>query len=242
VNAAAQSSGSSASVCPFVALAEDRNRRADEPDQGNRCYAEPAPRQRDLAYQADYCYSRDFSSCSVFLAWAARNAAEPAYVTDAAQRAWGSGIAAPDDGADAVPEDPAAALTPEGGLFGPPDDGEVDAAGKTGSEQIDWVSASAWADAPWDEQAEVEAEELASIEAEQADVDKFDELDGRTPSRARKRPPDPRCRLPCPCAGAARGSVPSGHAGQGSGSTLTHSITSRWSSAITASPRRFSSA
>ena len=39
---------------------------------------------------------RGSPSCSVFLAWAARNAAEPAYVSQAAQRAWGSGVAMPE--------------------------------------------------------------------------------------------------------------------------------------------------
>ena len=82
-------------VCPFVALAEDRDRRADAPDEGNRCYAERAPRRRDLAHQAEYCYTTQFAACSVFLAWAARSAAEPAFVSQAAQRAWGSGVSGP---------------------------------------------------------------------------------------------------------------------------------------------------
>ena len=64
MNDVAQPTGSGPAVCPFVALAEDRNRRADGPDQRNRCYAEPAPRLRDLAYQAEYCYAPGFSSCS----------------------------------------------------------------------------------------------------------------------------------------------------------------------------------
>ena len=58
-----------------------------------------------MVYQSDYCYSPDFARCSVFLAWAARNAAEPAYVTEAAQKAWGSGITAPEG-------EPAAAVEP----------------------------------------------------------------------------------------------------------------------------------
>ena len=172
-----------------MALAEDRNRRADAPDKGNRCYAEPAPRQRDLAYQADFCYSKGFSSCSVFLAWAARNAAEPAYVTEAAQRAWGSGIAAPegetratDLDSDAAEGDVQAEPTPDGGLFGPPDSGEAGDGGKSGSESLDWVSASAWADAPWDERAEVEADELAAIEElEPADGEAEDGEDDSEP-------------------------------------------------------------
>jgi nucleoid-associated protein YgaU len=164
-----------------VALAEDRDRRADAPDESNRCYAERAPRRRDLVYQSDFCYSPDFARCSVFLGWAQRNAAEPAYVTEAAQKAWGSGIAAPEDAltrptagdtpsaaADGTTVDPDAAAslpspTPEGGLFGPAEPSET---GAQADGQLDWVSASAWAEAPWDERAEVEADELEELEAE----------------------------------------------------------------------------
>jgi len=156
-----------------VALAEDRNRRADEPDQGNRCYAEPAPRQRDLGYQAEYCYSQAFSGCAVFLAWAARNAAEPAYVSDAAQRAWGSGIAAPENGVGIASD-------ADGGDTAGASDAEA-----SGSEQLDWVSASAWAEAPWDERAEAEAEELALLEAEgslEAEEDELEDDESEEPA------------------------------------------------------------
>ncbi len=170
-------------VCPFVALAEDRDRRADAPDEGNRCYAEKAPRRRDLAHQAEYCYTTQFASCSVFLAWAARNAAEPAYVSQVAQRAWGSGVAMPDagpardagsvreaggtdptqpwQGGDGGSGSPAGVgpqgvesmmPTPEGGLFGLPDPAEASSS-RPPSELLDWVSASAWAEAPWDPDA-----------------------------------------------------------------------------------------
>jgi hypothetical protein len=163
-----------------VALAEDRDRRADGPAEGNRCYAERAPRRRDLVYQADYCYSPRFASCSVFLAWAARNAAEPAYVTDAARKAWGSGIAMPEDGsppipglgdeggrgsADATPEEPGLVLpspTPEGGLFGPVDPSER--ARRPATDDFDWVPASAWVEAP-DHGPGAEADELEALAA-----------------------------------------------------------------------------
>lgn len=169
-------------VCPFVALAEDRDRRADAPDERNRCYAERAPRRRDLAYQAEYCYSTGFASCSVFLAWAARNAAEPAYVAEAARSAWASGIAAPEDGGapeeagaspfawGATAEDPSAPPGPPaqgGGSFGPSD---IEAERVTAADEQDWVSASAWAVAPWDPLAEAEAEELETLSIEEADV------------------------------------------------------------------------
>jgi LysM repeat protein len=132
-----------------------------------------------MVYQSDYCYSPDFARCSVFLAWAARNAAEPAYVTEAAQKAWGSGITAPEGEPAAAVEpetDPAdeAALpepTPEGGLFGPSASATSD---ESPAEQLDWVSASAWAEAPWDERAEMEAEELAVLETEAPEADDAD--------------------------------------------------------------------
>ena len=39
--------------------------------------------------------------------------------------------------------------TPEGGLFGPPEPG-LTGTSRPPSELLDWVSASAWAEAPWD--------------------------------------------------------------------------------------------
>lgn len=186
-----------------MALAEDRDRRADTPDDRNRCYAERAPRRRDLAYQADYCYSRQFAACSVFLAWAARNAAEPAHVTEDARRAWASGIAAPEDEPRVPPsvEEALPPSTPEGGLFGPPDPAESEQVRH--SEQLDWISASAWAEVPWDEHAELEAEELETLlddaEEEPAEDDPepaAESLQGpkvpaALPMRRRKRPQAP---------------------------------------------------
>jgi len=199
--------GTGPSVCPFVALAEDRDRRADTPDEGNRCYAEPAPRQRDMVYQSDFCYSSGFSACSVFLAWAARNAAEPAYVTEAAQKAWGSGIATPEASDEASMEPPAGdeavpAPTPEGGLFGPADPAEAEETGR--AEHLDWVSASAWSEAPWDERAEMEADELEAIadedpeeeaepeeEVPEEEATQAPKVPAAVPIRRRKRPQRP---------------------------------------------------
>jgi hypothetical protein len=194
VTAAGSSPRAGPSVCPFVALAEDRDRRADAPDERNRCYAERAPRRRDLSYQAEYCYSPGFASCSIFLAWAARNAAEPAYVTDAARAAWASGIAVPEgsgtpderarsrfawgtgdqqeagQSADVAPPDGwgggAADSGPEDGFFGPV---EQPAVHGVAAEEHDWISASAWAAAPWDPLAEAEAEELESLPIDDVD-------------------------------------------------------------------------
>ncbi len=176
------------SVCPFVALAEDRDRRADAPAEGNRCYAEKAPRRRDLIHQAEYCYSPRFPGCSIFLAWAARNAAQPSHLQGAAERAWGSGVAMPDPLGDAAagggraafPGDPMPGSTasslpppsPEGGLFGP-----LPAASAAPSRppDLDWVSASAWAEAPWDAEAEAEVEAFEGLPPEDEEPEPADE-------------------------------------------------------------------
>jgi LysM repeat protein len=150
--------GSGPTVCPFVALVEDRDRRADGPDTRNRCYASPAPRQRELAYQAEYCYTERFSTCAAFLDWAARNAAEPSYPVPGIQAVRAT------EGAATGP----AARPPDGAPTGA-DDGfadarrDADAATERGqggaTDPSDWVSASAWAafpGAPVEEEPEVE--------------------------------------------------------------------------------------
>jgi len=147
-----------------------------------------------MVYQADYCYSPQFSACSVFLAWAARNAAEPAYVTEAAQKAWGSGIAAPEGEAEALPtatedEEELPPPTPEGGLFGPADPDEAEES--KGSEQLDWVSASAWAEAPWDDRAEQEAEELAALADEEPEEDELEPEEEQPEAEATQGPKVP---------------------------------------------------
>jgi LysM repeat protein len=213
--------GAGPAVCPFVALAEDRDRRADGPDEHNRCYAERAPRRRDLVYQSEYCYAPEFARCPVFLAWAARNVAEPAGASGLAGPAWTPSDAS---GEGARPGEPHVVVgpgtsggsaaggdattvptpSPEGGLFGPAEPGASDE--PRASEQLDWVSASAWAEAPWDERAEREADELETFEDEDwpADEPESDESEeaveeatraprvpAALPMRKRKPPLDP---------------------------------------------------
>lgn len=199
-----------------MALVGNRDHRADGPDSNNRCYAEPAPRQRDDQYQADYCYSPRFSACSVFLGWAARNAAEPTYISEAAQKAWGSGITAVDADAS-TPADvddvvlastPGTPGTPEGGLFGPAAADETEGRFATdAADAFDWVPATAWSSVPFDERAEAEADELAAVEErasdepEWIDLDDDDEIEEEAttgpkipaalPMRKRKRPLQP---------------------------------------------------
>jgi hypothetical protein len=183
-----QSQPSGPGVCPFVALVGDRNRRADGPDPNNRCYAEPAPRQRDDAYQAEYCYSPQFAGCSVFLGWAARNAAEPAHISDAAKQASaGASILASGERSAADSDetgegdfvgDSIAAVpgTPEGGLFGAAGEAEKDTS-LGSSDDFDWVPAAAWSGVPYDERAEAEADELAAIKAAEPEDAGWLELD-----------------------------------------------------------------
>lgn len=64
-------------ACPFVALADDRDRRLDVPDDRHRCYAEPEPQPRALAHQDTFCLAPAFAACPIFLDWAARAAADP---------------------------------------------------------------------------------------------------------------------------------------------------------------------
>jgi LysM repeat protein len=168
-----------------------------------------------MVYQSDHCYSPEFAKCSVFLAWAARNAAEPAFVTEAAQKAWGSGIAAPEGSgppAEQAPVDPdeagadegeaLAPPSPEGGLFGMAEPSEPKEVRTT--EQLDWVSASAWTEAPWDERAENEADELEELEEEEPDEEEEEpeqdegeeatelpKVPAALPMRRRKPPQEP---------------------------------------------------
>lgn len=69
--------GEGPTVCPFVALESDRDRRLDEPDHRHRCYAEPTPQPRAIAHQEAYCLSPGFTLCPIFQDWAKRAAANP---------------------------------------------------------------------------------------------------------------------------------------------------------------------
>src|SRR4051812_50021804 len=62
-------------ACPFVALEDDRDARADRPDHRHRCFAEAEPAPRALAHQEAYCLSTAFPVCPTFQDWARREAA-----------------------------------------------------------------------------------------------------------------------------------------------------------------------
>jgi nucleoid-associated protein YgaU len=69
-----------AAVCPFVAFAEDRDRRASEPDSHHRCYAEDPPAPRAIGHQETFCLTPNFAGCPTFVDWAKRQAAHTAPV------------------------------------------------------------------------------------------------------------------------------------------------------------------
>ena len=130
----AQHLGTSPRACPFVAFDEDRDRRADTPDSRHRCYALPAPEPRALAHQEAYCLSSAFPSCSFFLDWAARAAAEPAAGSAAPSPYTAGRILGPSQ--PSVPQPYAA--TPQAGPESSPM--PVDALGRQWATPPPWVS------------------------------------------------------------------------------------------------------
>ena len=82
-----ESFGESPRACPFVALEDDRDARADAPDPRHRCHAEPTPQPRALAHQEAFCLSPTFAACPIFQDWAARAAARPISAVAAASAA-----------------------------------------------------------------------------------------------------------------------------------------------------------
>ena len=102
-------------ACPFVALVDDRDMRADQPDHRHRCFAEPEPAPRALAHQLHYCLSPAFPACPTFQDWARREAARPSQAQSLAAR----GV----DGRHAAASSGAAARTLESDLDEPEADG-----------------------------------------------------------------------------------------------------------------------
>lgn len=93
-------------ACPFVALADDRDRRLDLPDDRHRCYAEPTPQPRALAHQRTYCLAPAFAACPIFLDWAARASAEP--IATRRELPSSARLARPSDVPSSRPTDPGA--------------------------------------------------------------------------------------------------------------------------------------
>ncbi|MFM7781563.1 MAG: hypothetical protein ACKO8J_00535, partial [Candidatus Limnocylindrus sp.] len=68
---------SSAQVCPFLALATDSSKRLPIPHITHACFAERPAQPIELEHQGSNCLSATFTSCPAFVAWAAREAAQP---------------------------------------------------------------------------------------------------------------------------------------------------------------------
>ncbi len=133
-------SADASSACPFVAFEDERDERADRPDQRHRCYAEAEPAPRALAHQEAYCLSSAFPVCPVFQDWARREAAHA--------RAGGGAATAP----PAMPEQ-AATVTGEADQtdrdgdddrWRPPDESSVDAIPRRNPPR-DWAAPPPWA-------------------------------------------------------------------------------------------------
>ena len=94
-------------ACPFVALEDDRDARADRPDHRHRCFAEAQPAPRALAHQEAYCLSSAFPVCPTFQDWARREAAHaiPGAEGHDGEAAVAAASAAVIGGADDDPDD-----------------------------------------------------------------------------------------------------------------------------------------
>lgn len=68
---------SSAQVCPFLAIATDSSKRLPTPHITHACFAQRPAQPIELDHQGSYCLNATFTSCPAFVAWAAREAAQP---------------------------------------------------------------------------------------------------------------------------------------------------------------------
>ncbi|MEI6155880.1 MAG: LysM peptidoglycan-binding domain-containing protein [bacterium] len=66
----------SANVCPFIATAADSSKRSSKPSSAHSCFATRPAEPIDLQRQSGVCLTPTFTACPIFLAWAAREAAQ----------------------------------------------------------------------------------------------------------------------------------------------------------------------
>lgn len=66
----------SATVCPFIALAKDPSKRLSEANVAHACFAQRPSLPIELDQQEQLCFTSAFSGCTLFVAWAAREAAQ----------------------------------------------------------------------------------------------------------------------------------------------------------------------
>ena len=66
----------SANVCPFIAMGADSSKRSSLPSAAHSCFATRPAEPIDLQRQSSVCLTPTFTACPIFLAWAAREAAQ----------------------------------------------------------------------------------------------------------------------------------------------------------------------
>lgn len=66
----------SAIVCPFIATGADSSKRSSQPTAAHSCFATRPAEPIDLQRQNSVCLTPTFTACPIFLAWAAREAAQ----------------------------------------------------------------------------------------------------------------------------------------------------------------------
>jgi len=66
----------SANVCPFIATGADSSKRSSLPSAAHSCFATRPAEPIDLQRQGSVCLTPTFTACPIFLAWAAREAAQ----------------------------------------------------------------------------------------------------------------------------------------------------------------------
>src|SRR5690349_1497651 len=128
-------------ACPFVALEDDRDARADRPDHRHRCFAEAQPAPRALAHQEAYCLSSAFPVCPTFQDWARR---EAAHAVPGAESHEGDAAAAVVASAAAVGGDEAREDDAEDLWARPPQDPPIEERPRRNPPR-DWAAPPPWA-------------------------------------------------------------------------------------------------
>ena len=66
----------SATVCPFIAIATNSGKRLSGANAAHACFAQRPSQPIELDHQERLCLTATFTSCPLFVAWAAREAAQ----------------------------------------------------------------------------------------------------------------------------------------------------------------------
>jgi hypothetical protein len=60
-------------VCPLLGLAADHRSHFIYPHPGHRCFSASRPAPTDAAYQARFCLTPEFATCTRFVTWQKRS-------------------------------------------------------------------------------------------------------------------------------------------------------------------------